>query len=204
MGELQDIIAHAPATLPTVDRCGDHLVIHGETWEDYMAGVGEAAPKDQSGNYTASWEPWPYPRAFLYVGSSFNEREQWDKAWEVLERGLRLAPMDPHLASEAAVPLERLHRPADALAVCERPLGEHAALQPKNRARLQRCRGYALVELHRLDEAEAAYKLSLTSDPGNKIALSELDEIALIRKGQQGHPVTLYNSGTQAPSKPQK
>jgi hypothetical protein len=43
--------------------------------------------------------------------------------------------------------------------------------------------GYALVDLNRLDEAEAAYKESLKVDPDHGHALEELKFIESVRRG---------------------
>ena len=46
-----------------------------------------------------------------------------------------------------------------------------------------RNRGYALTELRRLDEAQAAYEASLTLDPANALAENELRYIASLKAG---------------------
>ena len=56
-------------------------------------------------------------------------------------------------------------------------------LKDRDRARLLRGKGFALTELGRLDDAEAAYQASLTSEPGNERALKELDYIRRVRAG---------------------
>lgn len=47
-----------------------------------------------------------------------------------------------------------------------------------------RGRGYILVELKRLDEAEASFNDSLKVEPKNPIAVNELRYIAELRRGR--------------------
>lgn len=65
------------------------------------------------------------------------------------------------------------------------------------RAHLQRGRGFALTELGRLDEAEAAYNEALKIDPNDDRAKHELEYIAHLKAG--GSPT----EGGLAPVQPQ-
>ena len=53
-------------------------------------------------------------------------------------------------------------------------------------ARAHRGAGYALIELDRLDEAEAKYKQSLALDPGDKLAPNQLEYIRQLRAKRAG------------------
>jgi tetratricopeptide (TPR) repeat protein len=89
----------------------------------------------------------------------------------------------PALLGERDAALAALHRPADALADSDEGL-RLPQLTDSHRARFLRGRGFALTELNRLDEAEAAYNDSLKIDPNNPIALRELQYIAGLRAGR--------------------
>ena len=201
---LEEILSHAPASMNKVEICDGQIVVHVRTPSEslsammYYATQAPSYPKGVAGSVAVYS---PYATAAFLVGTSYDEDRQWDKAYAALKRGLDVDPLVPSLTTEAALALEELHRAPDALVLCERTLRDNRLLETGDKARLMRCRGYALVELHRFDEAEAAYKDSLTLDPGNRIALSELKEIDEMRKtGKPTTPRTLYNSGTQEPS----
>ena len=57
---------------------------------------------------------------------------------------------------------------------------------------MQRGRGFALIELRRLDEAEQSYRDSLVSEPNNPNALRELTYIRQLRAGGPTAPQQLF------------
>jgi tetratricopeptide (TPR) repeat protein len=131
----------------------------------------------------------PYPTIALYLGSYYVDVGKTDDALRVLDAGLAtslLSQTRPYLFSERGAALNGLHRFDDALKNYADAL-KIPSLEPAMRARLERGQGYALTELKRLDEAEAAYNASLKDEPGNAGALSELKYIAGLRAG--GAPV---------------
>jgi Flp pilus assembly protein TadD len=66
------------------------------------------------------------------------------------------------------------HMRAEALA------GKYPSQRPHLSLAL-RGKGFALIELQRLDEAEVAFKSSLEIEPNNKLALNELGYIKRLR-----------------------
>jgi tetratricopeptide (TPR) repeat protein len=88
------------------------------------------------------------------------------------------------LASEHGVALAMLHRLDEALAAYDEGL-TISNIDDRGRARMQRGRGYVFTEQNRLDDAEAAYQESLRLEPGNRVALGELQYLAHIRAGGQ-------------------
>lgn len=136
----------------------------------------------------------PYPAIGLYLGVYYNEIGKPEDALRVLDLGLKLTSSDlnlgahlPALYAEKAASLEDLKRFADGLQACETGLAL-SVMDDRDRARLYRCRAFNLVELNRLDDAEASYRQSLKLDPGNPLALKELDYIARLRTGQPRAP----------------
>ncbi len=203
MSELEDVVAHAPASLSKFDRCPGHVEMHGATFDDYRQDLVDATKGAKPGEKTAaSWQPWPYPHAFLLIGSYYTENEKWSDALPVLQKGLDLAPLDPDLVTETALTLDQFKHFDEALALCDRALAENTTMTVKNRARVMRCRGFALSELDRLDEAEKAYQDSLTLQPGNPTALNELKYLANLRAGKGKTPSGIVNSGTGKPNDP--
>jgi tetratricopeptide (TPR) repeat protein len=106
-----------------------------------------------------------------------------------MDIGLRFEPDYVDLIGERGAALMLLHRPAEMLANDKTGLdGLDAELKPKSTARLWRGQGYALTELKRYDEAVAAYMASLKLDPGNPLALSEINYIRGLQAGGQAAP----------------
>lgn len=134
----------------------------------------------------------PYPVLGLMLGSYYNEMGKPRDALRVLDAALALSPLPkqklgatvPDLLSERAIALAGLKRWKDALASYDSIL-RLPQVDNHKRGVAHRGRGFALVEMGRLDDAEAAYKASLKVDPGNKIALGELDYIAGLRAGKK-------------------
>lgn len=147
-----------------------------------------AAAKSDGGDVIAVGNP--YPLLALYLGSFYVETGRPEDAVKVLSQGLNLSPVPsalmgatvPDLLAEQGVALARLSRWTESLATYDRGL-LLSGLGDTMRAVLLRGRGFALVELKRLDEAQSAYQESLRLDPADRIAPGELDYIARLRAG---------------------
>ncbi len=117
-----------------------------------------------------------YGRAYALV-----ELRRIPEARDTLERLLRMAPYNAQFLIEYGNLLSRTREPAKALPLFK--LAEdNASLMPEGSqatwvATALRSQGYALVELGRLDEAEAVYVKSLQSAPGHRGALAEIEYI---------------------------
>jgi tetratricopeptide (TPR) repeat protein len=198
---INGVGAHVDAIEKTLDECaacfprydtgsGDIFVLTSGMTETLMAlGGGVAAQKEgklRAAKIVAVDNP--YPLLALYLGSYYNELRRYDDAVRVLDKGLKLfaepafADMVPYLAGERALALAQGGHLQDALAAYDEAL-KLPMLDDKGKARMQRGRGYIFVEMGRLDDGEAAYKESLTLDPGNKNALGELEYIAKLKQG---------------------
>lgn len=115
-----------------------------------------------------------------YIASSL---QNWDEALEYLDKKISYAPYEaqPHL--EKGYVLNARGRPAEGLEsykmAYELATAHNAAKQ--ERAAALRGMGSTLIELGRLDEAEESYNKSLEIEPGNRIALGELEYIRNLR-----------------------
>ena len=97
------------------------------------------------------------------------------------------------MLTEKTTALEALGRAADALDAVQRwEATEPEDERHRDRARVLRAKGYALVELRRLDEAEAAYRASLMLEPHKGAA----NELAFIDQQRQGNAL---GQGAAAP-----
>jgi len=132
----------------------------------------------------------PFPTLSLYLASYYNEIGRPAEALRVLDASLALPTvMGQHLdqtrsflISERGAALSALKRWPDMLADCDEGL-QLPGLKDPDRARLLRARGFALIELGRLEDAEAAYNDSLKLVPDNAIALRELQYITRLKVG---------------------
>jgi tetratricopeptide (TPR) repeat protein len=137
----------------------------------------------------------PYPEAALFLASYYDEVGRTADGLRVLDRGLELdALRDANLAgvnlgqtrssllAERGAVLDTVHRSSEALADFDAALAI-PNLPDAMHAKLLRGRGYALTDLGRLDDAEKAYRASLSLQPDNPIAISELGYIAHLKSG---------------------
>jgi tetratricopeptide (TPR) repeat protein len=114
-----------------------------------------------------------FSQAYMLV-----ESKRMPEARDVLERLLPMAPFNSAYKSELAHVLSMLGQPLRSLSLY-REAEANAEFDGKDEQAHQRAvalrgQGYALVELGRWDEAEAAYRKSLTYEPDSQLAKGEL------------------------------
>lgn len=137
----------------------------------------------------------PYPAIALVLGSYYVETRKFGDAVKALDAGLVLSPLPkdrlggtvPELLAERGIALGQLKRWKESLASYDAALAIKS-VEKRVRGMLHRGRGFALIELGRLADAEAAYKTSLKFDPGNPIAANELAYIASLNAGGKAMP----------------
>ncbi|MBI5486034.1 MAG: tetratricopeptide repeat protein [Deltaproteobacteria bacterium] len=137
-----------------------------------------------------------WPEALYYKAYCLVELGDPTQAKSLLQKALELMPGDPMYLCELGDMIlhesgwqqafdifEQARKSAETLAA--EPDG--AARSPGGRTPVQwqtralRGEGYALVELHRLDDAEQAYRRALELDPSDEQAKKELDYISEMR-----------------------
>ncbi len=173
----------------------DDAEAHGTMLTDGQAETLAAMAMATTGGKNAVAVANPYPMLALYLGSYYNEVGQSQDALRVMSLGLTLFVMaDLHLgdhwqglAYERGAALVALKRFDEVLAVYDDLLKE-PDLDKAMQARIWRGRGFALTELGRLLEAEAAYNKSLEIEPGNERAIRELAYIGKLKAGGQRAP----------------
>jgi tetratricopeptide (TPR) repeat protein len=210
--ELVDVLDHAPAKYPQIERQGDMTIIRSTSGQGGMSGAILMAAingKDgKSGTTATAFNT--YPMAALLLGSIANERHDPRKAVAYLDRGLALQPDNLMLVTEKGAALAVLRRFSDALALyegAEKIDFVTKMLDPGGEARLLRGKGFTLIELKRLDEAEAAYEAALKLEPNHAGARAELDYIRKLRAGGDQRNIDLVTGdkakgGDTAPAKP--
>lgn len=201
--DLEAALARAPASLNAAELCDGRIVVRAEQPGLYGALSALLANKDQAAK---AWDgkvvptgvyyrPSPYIRIALLVGMAYDERREYGRGLEALEKGLALDPQEPKLAAEAALALNDLHRPGEALAVCDRVLTGEPPPDKLNRGRLLRTRGFALGDLGRYDEAIQSYQDSLVLEPNHAGALNEIRYLKGRKAGRGDAPVEQTTTG---------
>ncbi len=153
----------------------------------YLTGLAAAHDRNGQGRtgvaLASTWAYGYYGKAFALI-----ELNRFDEAAEALDRALELSPANSQFLTERGY-LYRASREWDKMLASNQAALEHLEFSPDaqrdtERARALRGAGYALIELDRLDEAERHFRDSLKIEPGNPIALGELDYIRKLRKKQ--------------------
>ena len=128
-----------------------------------------------------------WARAYWARAYAYTEMARYTDAQTDLEKALALSPMDSQYKSELAFTYERSGDWNKVLSLYQEAAGdaEISGDNPETTTRLKcvalRGQGYALVELHRLDEATKAYQDCLKLTPGEPKSLAELGYIKGLR-----------------------
>jgi len=189
-GELRAVLDHAPASFPRTEVHGPIVTVRGETQDQAMM-LAVLASLTAAKDYdvvTVRSEFDTYPQAALLLGSCANEQQHWDEAVRWLDRGLAMQPDHAYLTSEKATSLEHQGHMAEGYALVDGYLRANPLTSKAPKALLLRNKGFALVELKRLDEAEQAYRDSLAAEPNHAGALHELAYIARLKAGGPSSP----------------
>lgn len=197
--ELAAALAHAPVRYPLIERRPDMTIVRSISNQAGLGGaVMIAALNNKDGKSSTTATSFnTYAMAALLLGSIANQRRDPRGAIAYLDKGLALQPDNLMLVTEKGAALTMLQRYADALdlyAAAEKIDFITKLLDPGGEARLLRGKGFVLIELKRLDEAEAAYEAALKLEPNHAGAKGELDYIRKLRGGGKQAPVGLFTS----------
>ncbi len=179
---LRAALDRAPASYPDMVTVGDEAIIRSS---DLTTVILLSAMVGQDGKKISIRQaPNVYPEIALVLASEAVERGRLEEAIAYCDRGLAIQPGNALLVVEKVVALNGLSRFDEALTIVDAALaGDFIRVMP-HKARLLRNRGFVLIELGRLDEAEEAYRASLEVEEDNPVALSQLDYIAGQRAGR--------------------
>jgi tetratricopeptide (TPR) repeat protein len=194
--DLVAVLDHAPAKYPQIERTKDMTIIRSTSGQGGMSGailMSAINGKDGKAGTTATAFN-VYPMAALLLGSIANERRDPRAALAYLDKGLAFQPDNVMLITEKGAALGALQRFSDALAVYQSADSIDFVtkmLDPGGEARVLRGKGFALIELKRLDEAEAAYVAALKLEPNHVGAKGELNYIRKLRAGEGPRKIEL-------------
>lgn len=124
--------------------------------------------------------------AYWARGFAYNEMARYDDAIAELSKALQRAPMDSQYNIEIGFAYQGKHQWDESLAhykAAEAYASITAADVPDTTCKALRGQGFALTEMHRFDEARAAYRTCLKLMPDEPRSLAELKYI----EQQAGH-----------------
>lgn len=176
--ELQTALDRSPDKPSQPEHCGGTIIIYSNDMDDMLTLSAQVAQiPELAKDKVEQREALPYGSLAFIVGWIGVEHKEYATAERAYRKGLLIDPDDATLVSELSLCLAYQGESLDALRLIDSFLAAHLDLKDFDHALLLRKRGYALVELGRLDEGEAAYKESLIYAPGNATAQGELQYI---------------------------
>jgi tetratricopeptide (TPR) repeat protein len=179
---LGGVIANTPPTYTSQVEDGDAVAI--KFWDEASFVHYVMWQKQQGGAVKAiRWIGNAYPRAHYYMGFIGVKKQDFDRAIAFLDKGHALEPTNPKFAFEKAQALVHSGRKHEALALYSSVTEIGPFVGARDLAIARRGRGFVLIELQDLDGAEAAFRASLELEPGNEIALNEVEYIRHLRQG---------------------
>jgi len=131
---------------------------------------------------SVAWVDRSYARAWYQLAIVESKQGLFERALFCIDCGLQLEPDHPELWNEKGYLLGRLNRHQEAFDCYVRGASVRVWTPPTQIARALRGQGVQLVELDRLDEAEAALRQSLELEPDSENALNELGYIEDLRR----------------------
>jgi tetratricopeptide (TPR) repeat protein len=191
-------ISHAPDCYPQVEQRGDNIIIRTSDTDDYLT-LSVATAVSAGGGVSIAQARNTYVEIALLLGSYANENGDYETGLAWLDRAVRWQPRNQHMVMERAQSLIGLRRHADVHEALQAALNDPEMTLTLDRARFLRNDGIVLIDLNRLDEAEAALNESIRLQPNNPVARSELEYIADLRAGRR----TAAPAGITAPNAPQ-
>ena len=145
----------------------------------YSAASATAKPPVSSVVIGPAWA-----MAYWGRGYAYNEMARYDDAIVELRKALTLAPDDIQYQVELAYSYQQKRDWQQSLSLYQSAL-DYADITTgqvlEMKCKALRGQGYDLVELHRLDEAEAAYRACLKLQPNEPKSLGELEYIRQVR-----------------------
>jgi tetratricopeptide (TPR) repeat protein len=191
---LEDVVSRTPADYAFQVEEGDAVVM--KFWDQtqfvhYVTRHKDAIKK------RLVWQTSAYPRAYYYLGFVEVKAGNYARALELLDAGERLEPNPYFLLEKAQAYLRGLGDHRQSIACYEEVLEQGADVPALLRAVAMRGKGFVLIEMDRLDEAETCFRDSLRLDPDSKVARQELHYIARLRQGGAKAPPQIVTTGGQ-------
>jgi tetratricopeptide (TPR) repeat protein len=202
LSKMETALAHAPAALDPLQLCDGRLVVRANNPSVFAAASALLADKAQSARIWkgkaapkgVDWRPAPYVNLSFLVGAIYSDQGDFEIALAALNKGLALDPANAVIANAAAQVMMSLHRPDDAVALCDRLLNGPTPLGETHKALLLRTRGAALGESGRFDEAIQDYRNALTHDPAKGASDGEIANLERLKAGSADGVATTFGA----------
>lgn len=181
---LDPILARYAATFGSEKRQIYSARSSAETLMYLMMAAGD---KRSAIALDGTWGDTLYTKAFALV-----DLGRHDEARRTYEKAVAMAPFNARYISEIGNLDQQAREWAAALAMFNRAIAATEFSPPESKdielTRAMRGAGFSLIELDRLDEAEAMFRKCLVINPGDKGAKAELAYIAQLR-AKAGKPL---------------
>lgn len=202
---LRRALERAPESYPVLRVEGSVIRVRGDLQDAIMLGAlamtANQGP-DSPAAYEISTTPNVYPLISLLLGSLAVERGRYDEALRVMDKGLSIQPGYWMLLNERIVALQGLGRHDQALAAADAALSSGDIMVQSNAGMFHRKRGGSLIELNRLDDAEAAYTAALELDADDRVAQAQLEYIRQVRAGAPRNQMAIVRSQGETSQSP--
>ncbi len=198
--DLETALRRAPACYPLIERRNGEIQIRTMDENEYalLAGILSAAP---GANEDIVMTANTYGNAALLLSSYAVEMRDYTGALAWADIGLALQPDNQLLINEKGVALSASGRFQEAFDLYEATLNNPVMGLTLDRAGYLRRRGIVLIDLERLDEAEASLNEALRLDPNDQMSRDELIYIAHLR-WRRAH--ALYRAAEYAAARQQQ
>lgn len=205
MRSLQKVLDNLPASYPLIET-RDGVIISRKA-DPVLGGLLPLLGAAKDGKtVTLLTRSNVYGDAAWLLAWAAVEARDPERALRVLEPVMAAQPNNPALVAERGSALNLLRRWQESYDNYDSALKAGEPMDDGLRAVLLRGRGFALIELGRLDEAEADYRESLKLVPGHGGALNELTYIEQQRAGKPKVAADVFTAkearelGGQAPA----
>lgn len=185
--KLKEALGHAPSSYPAMEQLdnGDYIVRAEDMTDALMLSAFAAAiPGEKKKKRNVVQRSNVYPMIAMMLGSNAVEIRDFAEAHVWLDRGLALQPDNWSLLAEKASAYVGQGKWNEALAIADKALASEDMLLQMHSDAFLRKRGFALVELGRLDEAQKAYEDALKANPDDATSKNELKYIEGLRQGK--------------------
>ena len=176
---LRDVVSRAPSDYVRSHEKDNIRLVKFWSQEEF---VHEATRSQGQGGTQLLWLRCAYPRAFFYLGFARMAQKDAEGAIRWLEEGMKLEP-HPMFRLELGKAYSSLKQYERALELYEGVATMGPELMATYRAVALRGKGFQLIELGQLDASEKCFHDSLMLEPGNTIAIRELQYIEHLRQG---------------------
>ena len=188
---LGELVKNQPRGWKPVRKHKDGMAISFWDQSEFFCYVAHIKDQPQKKDEKVIWDSPSYSKAYYLMAFMAVEQSDWKTALELIIKALKLEPDHPTLLCENALILGRMGKHAEALDIYIEAAKSRKWAPVDQHARALRGAAIALIDLGDLDKAEAFLNDSLKLEPGNRVALNELQYIRKLRSG--GAPTKEYD-----------